>query len=133
MMIYGRIGWKGSVLSEVFYRFPTKPRKLKRALFSPLEFPPDSFDLVNQRLGMSYLRTWDWPKLLSEYQRITRPGGVIRITEGDFPASRSAALTRLSTLFISACFILVAQSEAIKEWVGSFFPSRKGGFSCSLK
>ena len=24
-----------------------------------LEFPPASFDLVNQRLGMSYLRTWD--------------------------------------------------------------------------
>jgi SAM-dependent methyltransferase len=25
-----------------------------------LEFPRHSFDLVNQRLGTSYLRTWDW-------------------------------------------------------------------------
>src|SRR5713101_6168760 len=25
-----------------------------------LEFPTDSFDLVNQRFGTSYLRTWDW-------------------------------------------------------------------------
>ena len=65
-----------------------------------LEFPSASFDLVNQRLGMSYLRTWDWPKLLGEYQRVTRPGGVIRVTECNFPASSSAALTRLSDLFI---------------------------------
>lgn len=65
-----------------------------------LEFPPASFDLVNQRLGMSYLRTWDWPNLLREYRRVTRPRGVIRITECNFPASSSAALTRLSDLFI---------------------------------
>jgi ubiquinone/menaquinone biosynthesis C-methylase UbiE len=29
-----------------------------------LEFPTSSFDLVNQRFGMSWVRTWDWPKLL---------------------------------------------------------------------
>ncbi len=29
-----------------------------------LEFPNNSFDLVNQRFGISWLRTWDWPKLL---------------------------------------------------------------------
>lgn len=46
-----------------------------------LEFPPGYFDLVNMRLGISFLRTWDWPKLLGEMQRITRQGGVIRITD----------------------------------------------------
>ena len=46
-----------------------------------LEFPRSYFDLINQRLGMSYLRTWDWPRLLQEYQRVTRPGGIVRITE----------------------------------------------------
>ena len=65
-----------------------------------LEFPGAYFDLVNQRLGMSYLRTWDWPRLLSEYRRVTRPGGFIRITECSFPISGSAALTRLSGQFI---------------------------------
>jgi ubiquinone/menaquinone biosynthesis C-methylase UbiE len=65
-----------------------------------LEFSSDSFDLVNQRLGMSYLRTWDWQKLLKEFQRVTRSGGVIRITECDFPVSGSQALTRLSALFL---------------------------------
>ena len=42
-----------------------------------LEVPASYFDLVSQRLGISYLRTWDWPKLLSEYLRVTTPGGVI--------------------------------------------------------
>ena len=47
-----------------------------------LEFPDRSFDLVNQRMGMSYLRTWDWPKLLQEYQRVLKKGGLVRVTEG---------------------------------------------------
>ena len=46
-----------------------------------LEFPRSYFDLINQRLGMSYLRTWDWSRLLQEYQRVTCPGGIVRITE----------------------------------------------------
>jgi ubiquinone/menaquinone biosynthesis C-methylase UbiE len=51
---------------------------------------------------MSYLRTWDWPKLLGEFRRVTRPGGVVRITESSFPVSDSRALTRLSDQFIRA-------------------------------
>jgi ubiquinone/menaquinone biosynthesis C-methylase UbiE len=46
-----------------------------------LEFPSDFFDLVNLRFGISFLRTWDWPKMLSEMQRVSRAGGVIRITD----------------------------------------------------
>jgi ubiquinone/menaquinone biosynthesis C-methylase UbiE len=68
-----------------------------------LEFPSDSFDLVNQRFGASYLRTWDWPKLLREYQRVTRPGGVIRVTESDMiTESSSPALIRLNQVFTEA-------------------------------
>ena len=70
-----------------------------------LEFPADYFDLVNQRLGASYLRTWDWPKLLHEFQRVTRPGGVIRVTETDGIAeSSSPALTRLNLLMVQALY-----------------------------
>lgn len=69
-----------------------------------LEFPVDFFDLVNQRLGASYLRTWDWPKLLAEYRRVTRPGGVIRITEGNTITCNSPALTRLWDLFLQASY-----------------------------
>lgn len=68
-----------------------------------LEFPPASFDLVNQRFGWSFLRTWNWPKLLNEYQRVTRPGGVIRITESDMiVASGSPALQSLLDLLFAA-------------------------------
>jgi ubiquinone/menaquinone biosynthesis C-methylase UbiE len=69
-----------------------------------LEFPADFFDLVNQRLGQSYLRTWDWPKLLHEFQRVTRPGGIIRVTEGDIVESTSPALTRLQAIALDAFY-----------------------------
>ena len=71
-----------------------------------LEFPDESFDLVNQRFGVSWLRTWDWPKLLQEYQRVTRPGGVIRVTESDMviDTSSSPAMTRLFAIFLDALY-----------------------------
>ncbi len=74
-----------------------------------LEFPSDYFDLVNHRFGQSWLRTWDWPKLLSEYQRVTRPGGVTRVTESDFNSPETGkknfatALRRSSTMLKIAC------------------------------
>lgn len=68
-----------------------------------LEFPTSYFDLVNQRFGLGYLRTWDWPKLLQEFHRVTRVGGMIRLTEGDFAhQSSSPALLRLSQLLAQA-------------------------------
>src|SRR5215831_12898226 len=70
-----------------------------------LEFPTDYFHLVNQRFGASYLRTWEWPKLLSEFQRVTRPGGVIRVTESNLiTESSSPGLTRLNQVFIEAFY-----------------------------
>ena len=68
-----------------------------------LEFPTDSFDLVNQRSAASWIRTWDWPKLLSEYRRVSRPGGVIRITEPEIlVTSPSSALAVLFDLMLAA-------------------------------
>src|SRR5437773_1217229 len=69
-----------------------------------LEFPPESFDLINQRLGGSWLRTWDWTKLLLEYQRVTRPGGIIRITEAALVESSSPALRKLCDLVLQTCY-----------------------------
>lgn len=68
-----------------------------------LEFPTAFFDLVNQRSAASWIRTWDWPKLLSEYQRVSRPGGVIRITEPEIlVTSPSPALAVLFELMLAA-------------------------------
>ena len=87
-----------------------------------LEFPDRFFDLVNQRAGASYLRTWDWPKLLQEYQRVTRPGGVARVTEFDLtPTSTSPALTRLCDLLVQAL------SQA-----GHLFACESTGVTCEL-
>jgi len=69
-----------------------------------LEFPNGYFDLVNERLGASFLRKWDWPKLLSEFQRVTRPGGVIRLTECDLTENNSPALMHLYDLFLQAMY-----------------------------
>ncbi len=70
-----------------------------------LEFPNASFDLVNHRLATSWLRTWDWGKLLQEYQRVTRLGGVVRITEPEvMVVGNRPALTRLSELFLQAFY-----------------------------
>jgi len=60
-----------------------------------LEFPKDYFDLVNLRFAVGFMRTWDWPKLLSEMRRVTRPGGVLRLTEIERVTSSNPALLRL--------------------------------------
>ena len=68
-----------------------------------LEFPDASFDLVNQRFGFSWLRTWEWRKILLEYHRVTRPGGIIRITEPHITGeNNSPALTTLNALALQA-------------------------------
>lgn len=70
-----------------------------------LEFTDESFDLVNQRLGVSFMRTWDWSKLLGEFLRITRPGGTIRLTDSvATQESNSAAVTQLFMFFMDALF-----------------------------
>ena len=68
-----------------------------------LEFPNEYFDLVNVRFVVSWLRTWDWPKFLQQCQRVTRPSGVVRVTESMLVGeSTSPALTHLCQLTIEA-------------------------------
>ena len=69
-----------------------------------LPFPDYFFDLVNQRLGISWVRNWEWKKLFVEYHRVTRPGGIIRMTEAAIVQSNSEALTRLCDLVLETCF-----------------------------
>ncbi|GAC1368606.1 MAG: hypothetical protein NVSMB44_35210 [Ktedonobacteraceae bacterium] len=70
-----------------------------------LQLPSASFDLVNQRLGQSYLRKWDWPGLLSEFRRVARPSGVIRLTESiSVLDMNSPALAQLAKLSFQALY-----------------------------
>jgi ubiquinone/menaquinone biosynthesis C-methylase UbiE len=69
-----------------------------------LEFRTAFFDLVNLRFGATFLRTWDWPKMLSELLRVSRPDGIVRVTEPEFVQSNSPALTRLTEMLKCALF-----------------------------
>jgi ubiquinone/menaquinone biosynthesis C-methylase UbiE len=70
-----------------------------------LEFPDASFDLVNQRLGFSFLRTWDWSKMLIGLLRVTLPGGIVRVTEPEvMPPNNSPALTQLFEMLQCALY-----------------------------
>jgi ubiquinone/menaquinone biosynthesis C-methylase UbiE len=59
-----------------------------------LEFPENFFDLVNFRFGISFMRQWDWPKMLSEMNRVLKTGGIVRIVDGEAgPYCESEALS----------------------------------------
>ena len=62
----------------------------------PLDFPDNSFDLVNGRILTGFLSTHHWSALLQECARITRQGGILRITEAEWGFTNSAALDTLS-------------------------------------
>jgi len=66
----------------------------------PLNFPDHSFDLVNARF-IGFFPKAVWPLLLQECLRITRPGGIIRLTEieiGICGITNSPALEQLNAL-----------------------------------
>ena len=50
----------------------------------PLAFPNESFDLVNMRTIFAFVLPESWPSFLQECKRVLRPGGTIRITEGEW-------------------------------------------------
>jgi len=88
-----------------------------------LDFPDASFDLVNQRLGFSWLRTWEWKKILYEYQRVCRPGGIIRVTEPNILAAyqNAPALAKLNALTLEANY-----------HAGRLFANRSDGITSEL-
>jgi ubiquinone/menaquinone biosynthesis C-methylase UbiE len=68
----------------------------------PLNFPDGSFDLVNARF-INFLPAAAWPGLMREFGRITRPGGVIRLTESEWwYFTNSPTLENLNAMIIRA-------------------------------
>ncbi len=63
-----------------------------------LEFPTGFFDLVTHRFGMSWVRTWEWRKLLHEYRRVARRDGIVRCVEGELAMANSPAFMALRSL-----------------------------------
>jgi len=70
----------------------------------PLDFPDGTFDLVNARYITGLLEAAAWPNALEEFVRVTRPAGVIRISENDLPISNTVAFAHLGGLISDALY-----------------------------
>lgn len=63
----------------------------------PLDFSDNSFDLINARFLVVVLQREKWLEVLRECYRITKPGGIICLTETDVAGmTNSSALAELS-------------------------------------
>ena len=85
--MYPRSKFYGVDISLVF---PTqiKPKNCEFSLHNlaePLSFPDNYFGFIHQRLlVMGHLKD-DWPRILNEFMRVTKPGGWIELTECTMP------------------------------------------------
>lgn len=61
----------------------------------PLEFPDNSFDLVNARFVVGFVTPATLPGLLAECYRVLRPGGLLRLTEAESNVTNKASLETL--------------------------------------
>ena len=64
----------------------------------PLDFPDATFDLVNTRFIFGFMPPASWSELMKECVRITRSGGIIRITESEWNLTNSLAYETLHTM-----------------------------------
>ncbi|MBA2680417.1 MAG: class I SAM-dependent methyltransferase [Ktedonobacteraceae bacterium] len=64
-------------------------------ILHPLDFPDESFDLINARFIVFIPRVY-WPILLQECRRLLRPGGTIRLTDAEVPITTSAAFQQFT-------------------------------------
>jgi ubiquinone/menaquinone biosynthesis C-methylase UbiE len=71
----------------------------------PLDFAPDSFDIVNARIVQECMPREAWPVFLRECLRITRPGGLIRLTEGSWGMTNSPACEQLFATLAQATYL----------------------------
>jgi ubiquinone/menaquinone biosynthesis C-methylase UbiE len=92
-----------------YARVQAQVQHLDNAFFSvmdatrPLAFPDASFDFVNGRFLVGFMTQKSWPALLAECFRITRPGGIVCLTECDqIATTNSPAFERLQWLMAQA-------------------------------
>src|SRR5207249_9674778 len=71
----------------------------------PLDFPDDSFDLVNARFVANLISAEVWPTFLKECFRITRQHGIMRLSETDMPISNSHAFEKMDGMICRALWL----------------------------
>jgi ubiquinone/menaquinone biosynthesis C-methylase UbiE len=87
-----------------------------------LAFPSDSFDLVNLRFGISFIRTWEWPEVICEMLRVTKPGGVLRLTDARIVQESSSPALKTFQL----------QMVCALAWAGHINGNDEGGITGQL-
>jgi ubiquinone/menaquinone biosynthesis C-methylase UbiE len=71
-------------------------------VLQPLDFPENSFDLVNARTLVGLMTPQAWPILLRGMTRVCRPGGTVRLTEFEMPITNSPTFETISNLILQA-------------------------------
>lgn len=94
MIDYANVQGRASGLDNASFR-------VMNAL-EPLDFADASFDLVNARFIEGFIPVVAWPGVLQEFLRITRPGGIIRLTDCEWGMTNSFAYQRLLGISIHA-------------------------------
>ncbi len=74
-------------------------------ILKPLDFPDNSFDLINGRLLFGFMPKHAWVPLAQECRRILRPGGILRLTEIGDGMSNSLACSQLNAKVMEALFL----------------------------
>ncbi len=79
-------------------------RKLNNAHFvvmnalKPLDFPDAFFDIVNMRTVVGFVPLAQWIPYLTECKRVLRPGGILRLTEGEYGFTNKPMLEQFMAL-----------------------------------
>lgn len=68
---------------------PSNYRFLPGDILKGLAFPAESFDFVHQRLLFLGIPIVEWPRVIQELVRLTRPGGWVELVETEFTMSRT--------------------------------------------
>ena len=95
-------------------------------ILEPLDFPDDSFDLVNARHIEDVIPVAAFPPLFKEMVRVTRPGGTTRITGSEWGVTNSFAYETLMRLVLRAVritgldFSADSRNISIAMWLSHF-------------
>ena len=80
---------------------PSGYRHVRGNLLQGLPFREESFDLVHQRYLVSGIPLAEWPRVVAELVRVTRPGGWVELGEPTIRLHRIGTVTdRLQRMFL---------------------------------
>lgn len=112
---YPSINVTGIDISRTMVEYATayaKVRKLPNLRFlimdalKPLDFPPESFDMVNTRFLIGFMGRDDWPRLIEGARRVLRPGGILRMTDSEgMGIINTPALGELAAKMLQGAFL----------------------------